>query len=1000
VVANGIYAGSVFGDVAVSNSGTVSASVSSNADLQGDLAQGIYAYAYDGDASVTNSGMVSADASGWSVYSMTAVGIDAMSYFGDTSVTNSGTVEATAYGYGFLYGVVAYGISGYSVAGAVTITNSGSVSATATDDPDYGGFGSLGASAYGISGYSYFGDVAVTNSGTVSATASDSYYNAYSNRADGIYAGSVYGDATVTNSGVVSASATSYAGYYGNVAHGIYAYSFDGDATVSNSGSVSASVGGFTYYNGYFATTSVAIGIDANSYNYAASVGNSGTVSATAEYGKAIGVLAIGYTDVTVVNSGDINATAVGSHYIGPLPDEYVYVGGLATGVLALGYGDVTVDNSGHVTVDAYVASWGIDAETIFGSVNVDNSGTVTVTAGPDYYFAAYATGIYALNQYGDVTVANSGLVDVTAGAGFGFDEGEYTLLGSSEAIGVYAQSYGYADVLVDNSGTISATATSYSILYGPSASGVIAYSTYGDVEVNNSGLVSATARANYFEFYGAATAVGVSAIQVGYGIPDYNGNLLVLNSGTISADASAYYGSASATGVQALTIYGNLDVESSGHISATATSGDYSAYSVVDATGISAANLSPYYDVYGNVNVSNSGTVDAIATGGYSTYFSNALAIGIDAESAEGAVTVYNGGAVNATASAGVDSVYAFDNQADAYGIVGYSYDGDVFVINAGDVTATASSGGDYGYANATGVSVLIGVDGYGLAGVYTYGGSITANAEDHAVGIQVQSYGGVYGGYVVVGNSGSVEANAIGGYAPVAIGVEMDGSAAIFLNDDNDDGRGSISASAISDADYGIVYATGVHIDAGLVGFYAYSDEEEAYVFYSGFHNYGDISAYASGYAGDAVGVYIHSYSALLAYNDGDISAEAAGVAVEAVGFFAGADIDGVNLVNYGNIAATAEYQATGVWLGSAAYTNIYNFGSIEATGAAYNYAIDTSYGGSQDFIYNYGTITGAIRTGAADDYLYNGADGTWNATGVSTFGDGDDAIWKLPA
>ena len=90
--------------------------------------------------------------------------------------------------------------------------------------------------------------------------------------------------------------------------------------------------------------------------------------------------------------------------------------------------------------------------------------------------------------------------------------------------------------------------------------------------------------------------------------------HLLVDNSGTITADASAYYGGASATGVYAVTLYGDLNVDSSGNITATAASGDYSAYSIADATGISAINFSA--DLYfGDVNVVNSGVIDATAT-------------------------------------------------------------------------------------------------------------------------------------------------------------------------------------------------------------------------------------------------------------------------------------------------------------------------------------------------------------------------------------------------
>src|SRR5699024_6707424 len=114
---------------------------------------------------------------------------------------------------------------------------------------------------------------------------------------------------------------------------------------------------------------------------------------------------------------------------------------------------------------------------------------------------------------------------------------------------------------------------------------------------------------------------------------------------------------------------------------------------------------------------------------------------------------------------------------------------------------------------------------------------------------------------------------------------------------------------------------------------------DEAEEYVFYSGFHNEGEISASASGYSGSATGVYIDTNYVLIAYNDGEISATAEGANTQATGFMGGSHNYGANLVNTGTISATADYQATGVWLGSQSYTNLYNYGLIEASGAAYN-------------------------------------------------------------
>src|SRR5205085_1908662 len=154
------------------------------------------------------------------------------------------------------------------------------------------------------------------------------------------------------------------------------------------------------------------------------------------------------YGAIDIVNSGDVNVTATGGY-------STYFIYGSATGISVTGQYLVDIDNSGSIDVSAYITAFGIDARTYYDDLTIDNSGTITVDAGPSYVLASYATGINAYNIYGDVEVSNSGLVSVLAHPGFGVGEYEYTILGSAEAMGIYAQSYGIGNVLVDNSGTV-----------------------------------------------------------------------------------------------------------------------------------------------------------------------------------------------------------------------------------------------------------------------------------------------------------------------------------------------------------------------------------------------------------------------------------------------------------------------------------------------------------------------------------------------------------------
>jgi outer membrane autotransporter protein len=140
------------------------------------------------------------------------------------------------------------------------------------------------------------------------------------------------------------------------------------------------------------------------------------------------------------------------------------------------------------------------------------------------------------------------------------------------------------------------------------------------------------------------------------------------------------------------------------------------------------------------------------------------------------------------------------------------------------------------------------------------------------------------------------------------------------------------------------------------------------------------------------------VHAYSstgdvAVTTAEGSSINADAYGAV--ATGLYAGAGIGDVTLTNNGSISASSDVTAIAVELYSNGYTSLYNYGEIAGYGDVYGVAVNTSVGLSSDYIYNAGTITGAIYTGAGDDSLVNAEGAEWNATAYSDFGDGDDTV-----
>ncbi len=898
----------------------------------------------------------------------------------DVNEVNTGTIYVNVGGDGIGMEAATYG------AGNVYIDNQGSVTVYA------------GSEATGIRGYSDYGTVEVQNSGDVLAYSNDD--------AIGIYAYSTGYDGDITvyqaSTGTVYAISNDYD------ATGIYAWATGtyADVSVGNAGLVDA------YSYGY-----VAIGIEAGVEGYYSTiyVDNSGTVNATSAYGQARGIYAVNDYDsdyITIVNSGDVTASgyywAVGiSAYGYGYGDTTIESSGSvtasaadgnATGIYAYAYsGNISVDNSGSVNVYAdgsYGDAIGISAYTDGdGNISVLNSGSVNAYA---YGYDAEATGIYAAGDgNGDVSVDNSGAI--------------YAYSAQSDAYGIYAETGGDGDLYVLNSGSILAVAIN------GDAYGIYTYADGdGDNTMVNSGTIEAIAlydaygiRGNTDGDYGDMAVYNTGSITAtsydgdAYGIyvdaNGYTADILVDNSGTISV-----YGYDSATGIGTdMDDYAATLVYNSGDIYVYAVGDAYGihtdtdayvnySYSMVDNSGsitvvsgygyaigiyAEASSYAAYGGDYTTTEVFNSGSIDVTAV------YGSAAGIYVNAEGDGADVIIDNSGSVSATAYYAAVGIAA----------VADGYYGEIDIYNTGDVTASAAGGLG---------TVAVGISGYGDY-VYAYNaGTVSATAEG-VVG--ARAYGVALEGDTAAGlvNYGSIDATATAYDYAIAEGASV---SAYYVDVYN---AGSISAAAYADLVYGFAFASGISAFGNYVDVYLSEDSViDAYangygVFAVGvlaagdnvyFSNAGSISAAADGVYGVATGVLIDSENSVYAYNYGDITATATGDYVDAVGIEIYSDYGSVGLYNSGDILAESDYYAVGVLLDSDYNGFIYNSGTISAYGA-YSVAV-WSVGASDDDIYNYGEINGALWMGDGDDFLYN--DGEWNPGQTpSYFGAGDDGI-----
>jgi hypothetical protein len=741
---NAIYLSIGYGDAAIINDGDVEAHASGYGGraLSTGLSTGGY---YSGRTStIDNAGIVISTADVDTSGIAFATGISGASSYG-ASVTNSGDISAHATvvdGMGIATGIYASsGDGGYTM-----VSNQGDTSATAivtgTGAYNLGHASGIRASGYDAASVSNAGHIdasAIANTGDVTTygAVSSSYHLAYlNNDAYGIIDASAetldgnalgvgamasgWDAATLTNYGAISALATTANGNaqaYAAVADGTYA----GIALLINGGDLSAEAstgaGGTASAAGAFAYGNVAsIFNDANSsaiatageggtalasgargYGEYTAVSNYGalTANASADGGIAMakGADSFGYLGSSIYNVGDIvasasaaggDATAMGSYSLGVIFSSYTTNNGTITA------------NASGASADALGA---LNAALYLGDAITTNDGSINAIAegGVAPYGEAEATaiGVYNFAQYYDSIVNNSGSISATAVA-IADISGTYGFL-QAKAIGAQAlAAYGYGETSIVNTGDIQSSAFT-SQGYASAWGAVAQAGMYGSVSIQNDSQIAGYAHTDV----GVSNVIGAYTVSLG-------GTSQIVNHGDIIAIADSERGIvnvtvnyADATAVQAFGLYGGeAVVDNFGNIQANARILGGIGY----ATGVSA------YGAYTSINnaagANITATVDAELFGG-------AFATAINA-SGTYRVDIVNDGSITAYghANAHSEGAYGFYGAAGAGGIyASASLYGDVMVANNGDINAIAiaenSVSWAQGGAGASGVNV-----------------------------------------------------------------------------------------------------------------------------------------------------------------------------------------------------------------------------------------------------------------------------------------------------
>jgi len=913
------------------------------------IAYGAFEYAgWAGIGLVINAGEIHAEASAGTGAAAHATGINVI---GDVvSVFNDGNASATATaGNGGL--ADARGARSYGLYTAVS--NYGALTASATAD---GGT----AVARGAESYAYFGS-SVYNAGDIQAIANADGGVA---NATGSYSLGIIFSAYTTNTGAISAEAS---GASADATGALNAAVYLGDAITINDGSISAvAEGGVAAYG---EEEAIATGV----YNFAV------------------------YYDSVVDNRGSISATALATDDIS---GTYGFLQAKAVGVQALaayGYGETTIVNTGDIhasalTSQGYASAWGAVARAgMYGSVAIENDGLIASYAHADIG-VGMALGAYVLSVAGTAQLVNHGDIVATADAERGIVN---VTVNYADATGVQVISvpYGGGEAIVDNYGNIEAhasilggigyatgvqaygqntsihnaaganiTATVDAELFGGAfATAVEAGGMYG-VDIVNDGAITAYGHANAlsegaYGFYGAAGAAGI------YVNASYKGDAMVINNGDINAIAIAEnsvswaQGGAGATGINTYAKY-DASIVNAGDINAIADA----QFGIVAAYGaVARGKYSSHIVNEAGARIYASATVGSLA-GDYSAGHAVSFGTQIFKRGMDYAVT-YNAGSIVSHAVVTPDGTgTTIGSIATAFGSsIGYNsavLRGEV--DNVGSIEAAASA--DFGYASAYGAFVNTEYD----AGI-TNAGDIRADAS--ATGGNAFAVGGYANGLhqTVTYNC---DAYSCDWANPIIV---VDGGNSLI------DNSGDLIATA--SAQGGVGYSYGAVALGGLS---------------AGIANAGHISARTDADDALAVGGLVNSfYGDALLQNSGTIGAVARGDIANATGAIA-LGYNGVVVDNTGTIVAGAygaDATATAISMESNGNNVLTNTGTIAALGDGERIAVASSAGSTS--IANSGSIIGAIITGGLDDSFDNAAGARWNVVGDSDFGAGDDHI-----
>jgi hypothetical protein len=676
-VAQGVVNAALYlGNAITVNDGSIVAAAEGGIAPYGEteaIAFGVYNLALVYDSIVVNDGSILAQATATAELDdgftqAKAIGAGAFNAYGygDTGIVNHGDIGAVALtdrGYSVAWGAVVR--SGGAYGGATILDNSGTIHAQAISD--------LGISmTLGAYVASLMGDAAITNAGDISAYSRTErgipgqFANTAS--ATALYARAMYGQTDIANTGTLVGHGVGYGALV--YVHGVQSY---GDTlAIDNAAGASIVAIGEVERFGFAGAT----GVEAHGI-YGVGITNAGDVTAYAtahgwsegEYvflgaSGAVGIYgeASFFGNVAVTNTGDVSAVAVSSENV----DSPSGAAG-ANGIIAYGKYDATVVNAGDVLASAtsdlgIAGAYGVQVHGKYSGNLVNEAGATIVALArvgsqdsDTYAGRAVAFGGHMFGtDHG--YIGNDGRVVAQAIATADDAANAFPTMASAYGLSIGANSDGI-DGLIVNRGDVEARASAdFGIA---SAYGTNVRTSYGS-GTQNAGSILAVATAAqgdafavgaqvysmHFDYYVPCTPYGCDYSNPTY-TPD-GGEASLDNAGTLVAAAYADDGVAHSYGAGVFGGFG----------AAVTNAGDITAIADADhatATGVFAA--APY----GSVDVANAGTILAAA------YGPGAIATGVRMTSG-GVNTLVNTGTI---AALGDGARYAITSGAGAQAVL-----------------------------------------------------------------------------------------------------------------------------------------------------------------------------------------------------------------------------------------------------------------------------------------------------------------------------------------